>query len=41
MTTKEEIPEIVLSLLGAGAPGADDDWNARKAYSEYLAEKYK
>ena len=38
MTTKEEIPDIVLSLLGAGAPVADDDLNARKAYSEYLAE---
>ncbi len=38
---KEEIPDIVLSLLGAGTPVAADDLNARKAYNEYLEEKYK
>ena len=38
---KEEVPDIVLSLLGAGTPVADDDLNARKAYNEYLEEKYK
>ena len=38
---KEEIPDIVLSLLGAGTPVTDDDLNARKAYNEYLEEKYK
>ena len=39
--TKEEVPDIVLSLLGAGTHVADDDLNARKAYNEYLEEKYK
>ena len=38
---KAEVPDIVLSLLGAGTPVADDDLNARKAYNEYLEEKYK
>ena len=33
-------PDIVLSLLGAGTPVSDDDLNARKAYNEYLEEKY-
>ncbi len=37
----EEVPDIVLSLLGAGSPVADDDLNASKAYNEYLEEKYK
>jgi len=32
-------PDIVLSLLGAGAPIADDDLNARDAYQQYLEEK--
>ena len=27
----EEVPDIVLSLLGAGTPVSDDDLNARKA----------
>ena len=31
---KEEVPDIVLSLLGAGTHVADDDLNARKAYNE-------
>lgn len=39
--TKEEVPDIVLSLLGAGTHVAYDDLNARKAYNEYLEEKYK
>ena len=38
--TEQPIPDIVLSLLGAGEPVADDDLNARKAYNEYLEEKY-
>ena len=38
---EEEVPDIVLSLLGAGTHVADDDLNARKAYNEYLEEKYK
>ena len=40
-TKEEEVPDIVLSLLGAGTHVADDDLNARKAYNEYLEEKYK
>ena len=28
----ENVPDIVLSLLGAGTHVADDDLNARKAY---------
>ena len=37
---EQPVPDIVLSLLGAGVPVADDDLNARKAYNEYLEEKY-
>lgn len=37
----EAIPDIVLSLLGAGEPVGDDDLNGRKAYYEHLKEKYK
>lgn len=37
----QQVPDVVLSLLGAGEPVADDDLNARKAYNEYLEEKYK
>lgn len=40
VTDKEAVPDIVLSLLGAGLAVADDDLNARKAYNEYLEEKY-
>lgn len=38
---EEEVPDIVLSLLGAGTHVDDNDLNARKAYNEYLEEKYK
>ncbi len=38
---KEEVPDRVLSLLGAGTHVDDNDLNARKAYNEYLEEKYK
>ncbi|MBO8432221.1 MAG: hypothetical protein IAB08_02855 [Bacteroidetes bacterium] len=38
---EEEIPDIVLSLLGAGMPVEEEDLNARDAYHEYLKEKYK
>ena len=38
---KEEVPDIVLSLLGAGTPVSNDDLNGREAYNEYLEEKYK
>ena len=34
------MPDIVLSLLGAGAPLNDDDINGRKAYYAYLEKKY-
>ena len=37
----EAVPDIVLSLLGAGEPVADDDLNAREAHNRYLEEKYK
>ena len=36
----EEIPDIVLSLLGAGAPVDDDDINGRKAYYGRLEQKH-
>jgi hypothetical protein len=37
---KDNVPDIVLSLLGAGVPVAEDDLDARAAYNEYLKEKY-
>ena len=37
---KTEIPDIVLSLLGAGTPVEADDLNGRKAYYSHLEEKY-
>jgi hypothetical protein len=42
ITRKKEIdvPDIVLSLLGAGESIEDDDINGRKAYYKYLNEKY-
>lgn len=40
-TFEETIPDIVLSLLGAGEPVAEDDLNGRKAYNEHLERKYK
>ncbi len=36
-----QVPDIVLSLLGAGEPVDDDDLNGRKAYYQHLKEKYK
>ena len=36
----EEVPAIILSLLGAGTPLDDDDINGRKAYYAYLEKKY-
>ena len=39
--TDEAIPDVVLSLLGAGDPIAAEDLNAREAYNQYLEEKYK
>lgn len=39
--TSQAVPDIVLSLLGAGEQTAEDDLNAREAYYQYLEEKYK
>ena len=38
---EEVVPDVVLSLLGAGEPLAEDDLNGREAYYQYLQEKYK
>ena len=35
------MPDIVMTLFGAGESIADDDLNAREAYYQYLDEKYK
>ena len=40
-TTEQSVPDIVLSLLGAGEPLAEDDLNGREADHLYLEEKYK
>lgn len=37
----QSVPDIVLSLLGAGEPVQEDDLNGRKAYYQYLEEKQK
>ena len=37
-TNETGMPDIVFSLLGAGAPIADNDLNAREAYYSYLKE---
>lgn len=37
--TEQPVPDLVLSLLGAGLPVADDDLNGREAY--YTAHKAK
>ena len=37
---EQSVPDVVLSLLGAGTPIADDDLNARETYNNYLEEKY-
>lgn len=36
----QPIPDIVLSLLGAGMPLTDDDLNGREAYYKHLNEKH-
>ena len=41
VAANEAVPDIVLSLLGAGEPVAEDDLNAREAYNQYLEEKHK
>jgi hypothetical protein len=40
-TTEQAVPDVVLSLLGAGESVADEDLNAREAYQDYLEQKYK
>ncbi|WP_455662637.1 hypothetical protein [Pradoshia sp.] len=37
---KTEVPDVVLSLLGAGTPVDADDVNGRKAYYSHLEEKH-
>ena len=39
--SEQAIPDVVLSLLGAGEDIAKEDLNAREAYYQYLEEKYK
>ena len=39
-TNEQPIPDVVLSLLGAGMPLADDDLNGRNAYYQHLEEKH-
>lgn len=39
-TAQQEVPDVVLSLLGAGLPVAKDDLNGREAYYQYMEEKY-
>lgn len=38
---EEAIPDIVLSLLGAGQSVDEEDINGREAYQKYLEEKYR
>lgn len=40
-TSEDVIPDVVLSLLGAGEPLEEGDLNGRTAYHKYLEEKYK
>lgn len=37
----QSVPDVVLSLLGAGESVAEDDLNGRQAYHQYLEEKNK
>ena len=37
----EEVPDIVLSLLGAGSSVSENDLNGRETYHKYIEEKYK
>lgn len=39
--TEEYVPDVVLSLLGAGESVDDQDLNGREAYYSHLEEKYK
>ena len=40
-TTDHAVPDVVLSLLGAGEPVGENDLNGREAYYQYLDEKHK
>ena len=40
MTNKTGMPDIVISLLGAGAPIADNDLNAREAYHSFTEKSF-
>lgn len=40
-TELDEVPDIVLSLLGAGTSVEEDDLNGRKAYYGHLEKKHK
>ncbi len=37
----KNVPDVILSLLGAGEPVSDDDINGRKAFYKHLEEKYR
>ena len=37
----ENVPDIVLSLLGAGSSVPENDLNGRETYHKYIEEKYK
>ena len=39
-TKEQPLPDVVLSLLGAGMPLNDDDLNGREAYYKHLEEKH-
>lgn len=38
---EQAVPDIVLSLLGAGESSTEDNMNPNDAYYQYLEEKYK
>ena len=38
---EKQLLDKALVLLGAGTPVASDDLNGRKAYQQYLEEKYR
>ena len=40
-TDEQPVPDVVLSLLGAGEQIADSDINGRGEYYKFLEEKYK
>jgi prophage tail gpP-like protein len=39
--TNEPVPDVVLSLLGAGEPVDEDDVNARAAFYSHMENKHK